>query len=125
MAQASKYRQDLDLLHGLRVALIAELFVLAMRVPKFTNQVSITMDTVIERIMSLEVLPALEVLQRAFPKDKQPLTDEVFGEVSTYRSDAEQGYEKEHEELFTPMAELYEAIRKISLAICHIAGAVG
>ena len=83
------------------------------------------METVIERIMSLEVLPALEVLQRAFPKDEHPLTGEIFGEISTYKSDAEQGYEKEHEELFTPIAELYEAIRKISLAICHIVGAVG
>ena len=124
-AQASKYQQDLDLLHGLRVALISELFILAMRVPKFTNQASTTMETVIERLMSLEIVPSLEILRRAFPKDKQPLTDELFGEIATYRSDSEQGYEKEHDELFEPIGALYETIRKISLAICHIAGAIG
>ena len=75
--------------------------------------------------MALEILPALHILKHAFPEDNQLLTDDEFGEISTYRGDLKQGYAREHRELFEPIEKLYELIRKISLAINHIAGAVG
>ncbi|MED5464518.1 MAG: phosphoenolpyruvate carboxylase [Myxococcota bacterium] len=122
---AESHREDLDLLHGLRIALIAELFLLAMQIPKFTNQAAVTMDTVIERLMALDVLPALEVLKRAFPADIEPLDDDLFGEVASYKGSADQGYAQEHHQLFEPIGEIYDLLRQISLAVSHLIGAVG
>ena len=48
-----------------------------------------------------------------------------FGEEATYRTDVEHGYEKEHREIFQPLEDYYDLVRRISSAVAHMSGAVG
>ncbi|MEQ8193951.1 MAG: hypothetical protein RIB59_05640, partial [Rhodospirillales bacterium] len=66
------------------------------------------------------------VLKRAFPSSGDSSDrPELFGEQATYRPDGGHGYEREQRELFTPMLELHDMVRRISVAISQIVGAVG
>ncbi|WES30693.1 phosphoenolpyruvate carboxylase [Varunaivibrio sulfuroxidans] len=116
---------DLDLLHAVRIALIHEIFLLATQLPKFTSHQEFTMDDVISDILHLDLDHALEVLCTTFPKTVRTFGAELFGEPASYQSDDSQSYQREHAELFEPMRQLYDLVRRVSTAIAHIVGAVG
>ncbi len=116
--------EDLHLLHVVRIAIIAEIFQLAARVPRFSNQPDITVDEVVDELLRLNVGPAIAVLARAFPPSGEE-SGEDFGEPASYRDDASRGYELEHREIFEPLIELHDLVRRISAAITHAIGAVG
>jgi len=109
----------------LRLALIGQLFLRATRVPRFTSQPDITVEDVLDDLLRLDVERAVEVLKRAFPAAGELIEDDTFGEPATYRSDRERGYGREHRELFEPMLEEYDLIRRIGSAVSHVMGAVG
>ncbi|MEG3619469.1 phosphoenolpyruvate carboxylase [Magnetovibrio sp. PR-2] len=116
---------DLLLLHAVRIALIHEMFLLAARLPKFSDRQVSSSDETIQALLNLDVEHALNVLRNAFPVSGADTDAKAFGEEATYRTDAEHGYEKEHRELFAPLEELYDMTRRISIAVAHISGAVG
>jgi len=123
-AYAAAVYPTLTLLHGVRIALIQELFLLVARLPGFANPVRSPED-ILNELLHLDVEPAIEFLRREFPVS-DPLPDpETFGEVATYRTDVEQGYEREHRGLFDPIEELYDLVRRLGAAITHMMGAVG
>lgn len=117
--------EDLKLLHALRLALIKRLFLLAMRIPRFTAQPDATTDQVVDALVHLDVETALAILRREFPARSGEIDQDAYGEGATYRSDVERGYGREHRELFDPIADCYARVREISSAICHVMGAVG
>ncbi len=123
-ANAGACYPDLTLLHAVRVSLIQELFLIVANLPRFSDMAESSND-VIEEILHLDVEHALVVLKRAFPVSAPAVDPEAFGEEASYRTDLEQGYEREHRELFDPMEALYDTIRRISNAVAHISGAVG
>jgi len=116
---------DLLLLHAVRIALIHEMFLIAARLPKFSDRHDTSSDDLINELLNLDVEHALGVLRRAFPLSGAPADARSFGEEATYRADAEHGYEKEHRELFEPLEQLYDLTRRISIAVAHMSGAVG
>lgn len=116
---------DLTLLHAVRIALIHEIFLLASRVPKFSDRHDTSSDEVINELLNLDVEHALKVLRNAFPVSGVSAGAKEFGEEATYRTDVEHGYEKEHRELFQPLENYYDLVRKISSAVAHMSGAVG
>jgi phosphoenolpyruvate carboxylase len=116
---------DLLLLHAVRIALIHEIFLLASRVPKFSDRHDTSSDDVINELLNLDVDHALSVLRKAFPVSGVSAAAKEFGEEATYRTDVEHGYEKEHRELFQPLEDYYDLVRKISSAVAHMSGAVG
>lgn len=118
-------RDDLQLLHALRVALIGHVYKLAAKVPQFSDQNGITYDRLIAQILQLDVEGAVAHLERIFPRVRAQALPEDFGETATYRSDAALSYEREHEEIFQPMLRLHQMIRRTSSAIAHLVGAVG
>ncbi len=118
-------RDDLVLLHSLRMALISEVFLLTTRVPEFSLQTGVTREQLIASLMSLDVLPAVEVLERIFPRLAEIDICEDFGEPATYRSEESLSYEPEHERIFQPLKRIYELIRRSGTGITHIIGAVG
>ncbi len=118
-------RADLALLHALRIALVQEIFLLAVRIPRFSSQPDATTHDVVTDLLQLDVDRALEVLRRAFPAAVEPVAGDAFGEPATYRTDVEQGYDKEHRELFVPLYRLYDLVRRVSTGLTHIMGAVG
>ena len=116
---------DLLLLHAVRIALIHEMFLLAARLPKFSDRQVSSSDETIQALLNLDVEHALKVLRTAFPVSGADTDAKAFGEEATYHTDVEHGYEKEHRELFAPLEELYDMTRRISIAVAHISGAVG
>jgi phosphoenolpyruvate carboxylase len=118
-------RDNLHMLHALRLALIQRLMLLAVRVPDFSDRHATTHDTLIVRLMHLEVEPALELLGQIFPlteEEEEPLD---FGETATYRSAGGQSYLYEHQTIFRPIARDYDLIRRISSGVIYHVGAVG
>ncbi|MCR4378839.1 MAG: phosphoenolpyruvate carboxylase [Rhodospirillales bacterium] len=116
---------DLTLLHAVRIALIHEIFLLVSRVPKFSDRHDTSSDDVINELLNLNVEHALGVLRKAFPVSGISAGAKKFGEEATYRTDVEHGYEKEHRELFQPLEDYYDLVRRISSAVAHMSGAVG
>jgi len=118
-------RDNLLLLHSLRIALIQEIFQLSARVPEFSLQTGTTRENVVTSLLSLNVIPAVEALSRIFPRRSDVRLSGDFGEPATYRSDETLGYDQEHERIFTPLARIYEVIRRASSGVSHIIGALG
>ena len=116
---------NLHLLHALRIALIQRIFLLATHIPDFSDQHGITPDQLGAMVLHLDVEAAVELLGTIFPKIDPAPTDGDFGESATYRSDANQSYEQEHERIFQPIARLYELVRRSSSGIIHTIGAIG
>lgn len=118
-------RDNLHLLHALRLALVQRLMTLATRVPDFSDRHATTHDTLIIRLMHLEVEPALQLLAEIFPvtEDAEPELD--FGEPASYPSSGGQSYLAEHVTIFRPIAADYELIRLISGGVAYHVGAVG
>jgi phosphoenolpyruvate carboxylase len=118
-------RDNLHMLHALRLALIQRLMMLSVRVPDFSDRHATTHDTLVFRLMHLEVEPALELLAQIFPVTEEDQPDLDFGEPASYRSNGGQSYLTEHRTIFRPIARDYELIRRISSGIIYHVGAVG
>ena len=117
-------RNDLHLLHALRIALIHRIFMLATHIPDFSDQHGISPEQLMARILHLEIGPAVQLLGQIFPK-VEPVDLGDFGEPATYLSDANQSYEQEHERIFQPLARLYDLVRRVSAGVSHSIGALG
>ena len=119
-------RADLTLLHAVRVAVLNELFLLTVQIPQFRSEPDITIEEVLRQILKLDVQDSVSVLQRAFPSSsKSQSNTDSFGEDATYRANDGHGYAQEERELFNPMLEHHDLVRRISVAISQIIGAVG
>ena len=118
-------RDNLHMLHALRLALIQRLMLLAVRVPDFSDRHATTHDSLIVRLMHLEVEPALELLAQIFPVTEEEEPELDFGEAATYRSAGGQSYLTEHQTIFRPIARDFELIRRISSGVIYHVGAVG
>lgn len=123
-------RDDLHLLHAIRIALIQHLYALAARVPQFSDQNGLSHHRLVAQILQLDVEGAVANLERIFPRIRPgvPAANDLmgdFGETATYPADAALSYEREHLEIFQPMVRLHHLIRRTSSAIAHLVGAVG
>ena len=63
-----------------------------------------THDSLIVRLMHLDVEPALELLAQIFPVTEEDEPELDFGEPATYRSGGGQSYLHEHQTIFRPIA---------------------
>jgi phosphoenolpyruvate carboxylase len=119
------YREQLDLLHAVRIALIQNIFLATTHLPRFAaSPDDIRIYEVAEMILHLEILPALDILYSTFPTSSGTLNYKEFGEV-TYTFDDNDSYVDEHRNLFEPIKEMYELIRQISTGISYLNGAMG
>ncbi|MDH5799075.1 MAG: phosphoenolpyruvate carboxylase, partial [Paracoccaceae bacterium] len=123
-AHADLCYPDLTLLHGVRIALIHEIFLMVAQLPRFSN-LDRSSDDIIGELLHLDVESALEVLRKGFPVSEAAPDPAAFGEAATYRTDSEQGYEREHRMLFDPIERLYDIVRRAGTGITHVMGAVG
>jgi phosphoenolpyruvate carboxylase len=119
-------RRRLILLHGIRVAVIQRICILATEIPSFSPQLGVSRDDILARIMELDVPSAVERLRLIFPhQDGAADTLDDFGEESQYRPEPALSYAVEHDALFGPMLKLFELARRIGTAITYEIGAVG
>ena len=122
---ARQARDNIHLLHALRLALIQRLIVLATHVPDFSDRHNVTHESIVARLVQLDVESALEVLRTVFPFTEPEGRAHDFGVEATYRSDESQSYGQEHTGIFQPIEQLYGQIRRIGSAVVHHIGAVG
>ncbi|MBW8725608.1 MAG: phosphoenolpyruvate carboxylase [Inquilinus limosus] len=118
-------RDALAVLHAVRLALIQEIFLLAMRIPEFSSRHNLTLKQVIARVLHLDVLPAVQSLEEIFPLTEDTIAVADFGEAATYRSDESQNYQFENERIFRPMRQIYGLVRRVSAAVVHRTGFFG
>ena len=118
-------KDALGLLHAIRLAAIHEIYLLAMRLPEFSDRHATTPKQLIARLLHLDVPAAIELLEDIFPVTHDPVALDDFGEPATYLSDDSQSYQFENEALFHPMEGLYALIRRISTAAAHRTGFFG
>jgi len=118
-------RDSLDLLHAVRLAIIQELFLLAMRTPEFSGRHGVTPERLMTRLLHLEVDSACAVLEEIFPLTEQTLDVSAFGEPADLLPDQAASYRFENENLFRPMEGLYDLVRRISTAVAHRIGFFG
>lgn len=124
-AATLRRRDDLALLHGLRLALIRQLLVLAARIPDFSPQWGTTPQLLVRQIVHLQVEKTMASLQLIFPPKQALALADDFGEPATYRRGTVRGFERQHREIFEPMMKIYTLIRRISTGIIHTIGATG
>ncbi len=115
--------ERLVLLHGLRLALIHRLWLLAVGLPEFSPRHGTSQPAVIARIFALDVEPALDLLAQVFPASPDPGAALDFGEPSG--GEAVPSYGREHAELFAPMRRIFGLVRFCSAAVSHEVGAFG
>jgi len=118
-------RTALALIHAVRLALIHEVFRLAVHVPPFSSQHNITHRRLVSRLLHLDVPWALEQLGQIFPAMEGLRLDGDFGEAANYVSDDSQNYSQENARIFQPIAELYELIRRSGNALTQRIGFFG
>jgi phosphoenolpyruvate carboxylase len=118
-------RQSLRLLHAVRLAVIHEIFLLAVRVPAFSNRHGMTPRQLVARLLLLDVPPVVRLLEEIFPLTPGEAAEEDFGEPADYVSDEAQSYLFENEQLFRPMEQLHRLILRISAAVAHRTGFFG
>ena len=82
-------------------------------------------DDVIDELLHLNIKHGVDTLRLEFPISESTYDPSVFGETATYRMDSDQGYEREHRELFDPIENLYEEVCNVGTAITHFNNGVG
>jgi phosphoenolpyruvate carboxylase len=124
---ASSARRDrLILLHGIRIAIIHRLCLLATTIPDFSPVHGTSREAMIQRVLQLEVVTVTDKLATIFPRQEQQAgVRGDFGEPATYRAEAAMSYEYEHDNLFNPLFGLYDLTRRIGTSISYLIGAMG
>ncbi|NMJ41785.1 phosphoenolpyruvate carboxylase [Roseomonas sp. JC162] len=113
----------LVLAHALRLCLVQRLWLLAAALPEFSPRHGQTRETLIARLLQLDVPPVLDLLGQIFPAAPDPATGLDFGEPSAPREGA--SYAAEHATIFGPMAAFFALVRECSAVISHEVGAFG
>ena len=115
----------LHLLHALRLALIQRSDRMMVEAPDFNPRGDVTLATIQERLLRLDVAAVLEKLRDYFPQRAQAPGTSDYGEASTYAQADAQGYRRENEEVFEPLEQLFGLMLQISSAVTYEAGACG
>ncbi len=111
------------LLHALRLALISRIWLLETEIPDFAPREGTTRSTIEIRVLQLDIPASLAVLSEIFPPDADPAQERDFAEP--HDRHAPIAYAREHSEIFAPMADLFDLVREIGVALTHEIGAFG
>jgi phosphoenolpyruvate carboxylase len=112
-------------LHTLRLALIQMIYLKAMDIPQFSSRLEISLTTLVERLLHLDVPETIETLRKIFPAAAPVDDTEVYAERDTYVRSATSGYAAEHAQIFDPIERAYGLVLELSALIALHAGAYG
>ena len=112
-------------LHTLRLALIQFIYLKAMEIPQFSSRLEISLGTLVERLLYLDVPETVGLLRRIFPAAAPADDTEVYAERDTYVGAGTLGYAAEHENIFDPIERAYALILELSALIALHVGAYG
>ncbi len=113
----------LVLTHALRLALVHRIWLLAVAVPEFSPRPGATRESLVRRILRLDVPPALELLAEIFPAAADPAAGLDFHEPAPPHEGL--SYAREHAEIFAPIRWYFALVRECSAVISHEVGAFG
>jgi phosphoenolpyruvate carboxylase len=113
----------LVLVHAVRLCLVQRLWLLAVALPEFSPRHGATRESLIARLLQLDVPPALDMLGQIFPAAPDPATGLDFGEPAAPREGA--SYAAEHAAILAPMARCFAMVRECSAVVSHEVGAFG
>ena len=105
--------------------MVQEILLLTARTPRFSSDPEITIDDVVNELLHIDVLPAVEALERAFPLSDPKRGPLDFGDPATYGDGDAAGYGPVHKNVITPMVEWYDRCRRAGVGITYLSGAVG
>jgi phosphoenolpyruvate carboxylase len=111
------------LLHAIRLAAIHRIWILTATIPDFAPRMGVMRTGLQQRLLRLDVPAALATLERIFPSAPDDTSGTDFAEPGT--SPNAMAYEREHEEIFSPIRRYFALVREISTAVCHEVGAFG
>ncbi len=112
-------------LHTLRLALIQLIYLKAMEIPQFSSRLEISLATLTERLLKLDVPDTVETLREIFPAAAPSDDTEVYAERDTYVRTGPSGYAAEHAQIFDPIERAYTLILETSALIALHLGAYG
>ena len=118
-------RDELLLMHGIRVAIFHEIFLLSVRIPKFSDQAGTSREEIIAKLIRFDITDAVGILRKIFPVGKIKTSYSGFSDKSNYVSEININYTKEEKNIFKQLEALYECARRVSNGITHFIGAVG
>ena len=118
-------RDELLLMHGIRVAIFHEIFLLSVRIPKFSDQAGTSRDEIIAKLIRFDVFDAVSTLRKIFPAGKVKTSNSGFSDRSNYVSEVNINYTKEEKNIFKKLEGLYECAKRVSNGINHFIGSVG
>lgn len=120
---------DRDILHATRLAMVQEILLLTARTPRFSSDPEITIEDVVSDLLHIDVLPAVNALEKAFPLGDAVQGPLDFGDPATYSATNSKGdlagYAPVHRNIITPMEEWYDRCRHAGVGISYLSGAVG
>jgi phosphoenolpyruvate carboxylase len=112
-------------LHTLRLALIQLIYIKAMEIPQFSSRLEVSLATLIERLLHLDVPGTVATLRRIFPAAPPSDDSEVYAERDTYAGTGPAGYAAEHARIFDPLERAHALILELSALIALYVGAYG
>lgn len=112
-------RLELDLLHAIRIALMEHIFLLAAQIPPFAPRHDIAPDQVMALVLSMDIPEAVSLLKEVFPADGVKGASATFDEQADYLPGETGGYLTLHQQLVEPMAQSYDVLRQVSVAVSH------
>jgi len=118
-------RDELLLMHGVRVAIFHEIFLLSVKIPNFSDQMGTTKDEIVARLIRFDIFEAVKILRQIFPTGKIKTSNGGFKDKSDYLSDTLIDYSDEEKNIFKKLESLYECARRVSTGIANFIGSVG
>ncbi|MCB9960318.1 MAG: phosphoenolpyruvate carboxylase [Rhodospirillaceae bacterium] len=122
---SERSRRTLLVLHAMRLAIIQQIYVLAVQIPDFSSRHAVTRRQLVDRLFHLDVPSVVTLLEEIFPQDGDRIRVEDFGEPADYRPDDAQSYRLENDLLFRPLAAYHRLCQRISTAVAHRHGFFG
>jgi phosphoenolpyruvate carboxylase len=111
------------LLHALRLALIHRIWILSAEIPDFSPRHGVTRSALEDAILRLDIPASLAILGEIFPAAPDASADFDYAEPTALAGSAD--YAHEHQEIFSPIGQLFDLVREIGTAITHEVGAFG
>ncbi len=120
-----QWREGLDMMHALRIALIQHIYLLAAQIPDFSMANGISRERVIGLIISFHITDAVALLREVYPVSMpQPLDYDMDEEAGDLGSQGV-SYASIQNDLIDPMEQTYELVLLLGAGIAHNFGAHG
>ncbi len=120
-----QWREGLDMMHALRIALIQHIYLLAAQIPEFSMANGISRERVIGLIISFHITDAVALLREVYPVSMpQPLDYDMEEEAGGLDHQGV-SYASIQSDLIDPMEQTYELVLLLGAGIAHNFGAHG